>query len=146
MYVSCTTYAKSDPKDTEIKRCKSAIGYKICTMLSAYLHCILHMCQVCGKEQLNSNYKFHRALLEREVFGDSTEHSCILSIFIVSSDAQNTSWTTRQTGTKLKAVWQPGNLNVFLPFTFVGTEVQQIHRAWVESYNNSWIFLLEKEI
>lgn len=53
LYVSCTTYAKSDPRDTKIKRCKSAIGYKICTMLSAYLHCILYMCQVCGKEQLN---------------------------------------------------------------------------------------------
>lgn len=44
LYVSCTTYAKSDPKGTEIKRCKSAIGYKICIMLSALstLH-IIHV-------------------------------------------------------------------------------------------------------
>lgn len=52
VHTSCTAYAKDDPRETKIKRCKSAIVYKICSMLSAYLHCILHMCQVCGKEQL----------------------------------------------------------------------------------------------
>lgn len=43
---------KGTLKILRLKGAKSAIVYKICTMLSAYLHCILHMCQVCGKEQL----------------------------------------------------------------------------------------------